>query len=839
MSLRLFELYQRLCLGRPALTLALLAVLLGAAAWYAQDFRLDASADSLVLENDEDLRYYREIRDRYGAEDALVVTYQPDEDLFSRASLQRLEALSADLAALDAITGVTSLLNVPLIDSPRMTLTEIQQRVRTLSDPDTDPQLARREFLSSPLYRDLIINRSGDTTAMLLKLRPAPQAEALLVERQRLRRKAETEAGLSAAEAARLEEVEEAYRKASAELQRRTAADIAAIREVLDAYRNEATIFLGGVPMIASDMIDFVADDIRVFGIGIGAFLLVLLTLAFRSLRWVLIPAVICGASALAMLGLLGWAQWPVTVVSSNFISLMLIITLSLVVHLIVRYRELLALSPTAGQRELLRETLRSKMAPSLFTTATTVVSFASLVVSDIRPVIDFGLMMVWGVSLAFVLSVTMFPALQARLAPGGGADPDGDLTQTVTGTFAALVRRHGRLVLWFYVLLVVLGIVGISRLTVENRFIDYFKDDTEIYQGMVVIDKELGGTTPLDVILDAPPDFLAAAAAPAPADDDEFAGLPGIGGGDPITSGESYWWNSFALQELGKVHDYLDALPETGKVLSLATTADILTMLNGDQPLNSFFLNLVYQFLPAEVKSILIDPYLAPDGNQVRISIRVIDSDPNLHRDALLKKIRSDLVEQFDLAPEQVHLSGALVLYNNVLQSLVGSQVTTLVVVFAAIVLMFLALFRSLSVALIAVVPTLVAAGLILGLMGWLKIPLDIMTITIAAITIGIGVDNAIHYTHRFREESAAGAKPQAAMLAAHRSVGRAMYYTSIIVSLGFSILALSNFMPSIYFGLFTGLAMLLALVANLTLLPLLLMRFGTVRGNGAPTSA
>ena len=829
MTQRLFELYQRLTLGKPLLVLLAVAALLATAAFYAGQFRLDASADTLVLENDADLRFYREVRETYGAEDFLVVTYRPDGPLFGEASLQRLQAMSAELLALDNVTAITNILNVPLIDSPRLSLTEVQQRgVRTLSQPHTDPQLARQEFLSSPLYRDLIINRDGDTTAMLVVLRKDQRNAELLEERSRLRQLAREPGGLNAEQAARLTEVENTYRTSSAALQKRTARDIAAIREVLDRYRDAATIFLGGVPMIASDMIDFVAEDIRVFGLGIAVFLLVLLTIAFRSLRWVAVPALICGASALAMVGLLGLMQWPVTVVSSNFISLMLIITLSLVVHLIVRYRELLAASPDGDQRELLRETLRSKMAPSLFTSATTVVSFASLVVSDIRPVIDFGLMMVCGVSFAFVLCMLMFPAMQARLSPGGGADPSGDVTQRITGAFATLIRRAGTPVLLAYLLLVVAGVVGISRLTVENRFIDYFKESTEIYQGMVVIDKELGGTTPLDVILDAPPAFLAEQAAP---EEDEFAGLPGLGGGNPITSGDSYWWNSFALEEIGRIHDYLESLDETGKVLSLATTADMLTMLNGDEPLNSFFLNLVYQFLPKDVKDILITPYLAPDGNQVRFSIRVIDSDPNLQRNALLEKIRSDLVDRFELQPEQVHLSGALVLYNNVLQSLVGSQVTTLAVVFAAILLMLLILFRSPSVALIAAVPTLVAAGLILGLMGWLRIPLDIMTITIAAITIGIGVDNAIHYSHRFREESAAGASPTDAMLAAHRSVGRAMYYTSVIVSLGFSILALSNFIPSIYFGLFTGLAMLLALIANLTLLPLLLMRFGTVR--------
>ena len=352
-----------------------------------------------------------------------------------------------------------------------------------------------------------------------------------------------------------------------------------------------------------------------------------------------------------------------------------------------------------------------------------------------------------------------------------------------------------------------------------ENRFIDYFKPSTEIYQGMVQIDKKLGGTTPLDIIINAPQDFLDDQAA----FEEEFGGALGSGG----LSADSYWFNSYELETVQAIHDYLDGLPETGKVLSLATTMDMMTQLNGGEPLSNFILSIMYKRLPADIKSILIDPYMSDDGNQIRFSIRVIDSDQNLRRDALLKKVRTDLIEQFELEPEQVHLSGLLVLYNNVLQSLFDSQIKTMGTVFIVIALMLAVLFRSIPLALIGVVPTLFAAASILGLMGWLGIPLDIMTITIAAITIGIGVDNTIHYTHRFVEEvtgdGPAHGDYRAAMRNTHGSVGRAIYYTSITVTVGFSILALSNFVPITYFGLFTGLAMLLALIANLTLLPLL----------------
>jgi predicted RND superfamily exporter protein len=620
--------------------------------------------------------------------------------------------------------------------------------------------------------------------------------------------------------------------------------------------------------MIASDMIDFIDSDIQMFGIGVAIFLIVLLTVAFKRPRWVLVPMLICGVAAILMVGFLGLVDWRVTVVSSNFISLLLIITLSLAVHLIVRHQELHAEDPSRSQLWMLKETMRSKFAPSVYTSLTTMVAFASLIVSGIRPVIDFGWMMVVGVGLAFLAAFLIFPAALIWLKPGEPVLRKHDATAAFTRSLAGGIERFGNPTLVAYLLIVVLGVVGISKLSVENRFIDYFKESTEIYKGMVLIDRELGGTTPLDVVLEPKSNFISEAEGEeSEATQEELKGEPelvsesaadatamdeqpdqdiadnefpddldedlGMDLGSEFEeqsagiTGGSYWFNMFQLEDVQKIHDYLDSLPETGKVLSLATTMSMMTMLNNDVPLDNFSLGVVHKRLPDEVKAQILDPYMSKDGNQIRFGIRVIDSDKNLQRDALLKKIKSDLVNKFDLEEEQVKLSGMLVLYNNVLQSLFRSQILTLSMVFLAIFIMFFMLFRHWKLAAIGVIPTVVAAGLILGLMGWLGIMLDIMTITIAAITIGIGVDNAIHYIHRFREEVERDGDYWGAVKRCHSSVGRAIYYTSITVTLGFSIMALSNFIPSIYFGVLTGFAMLVALIGNLTLLPLLLVKF------------
>jgi len=817
------ELYELLVLRRPAITLlvvALLCVLIGV---FAKDFRLDASADSLVLENDADLRYYRSIRAQYGEDDFLVISYTPHGELFDQKTLDDLRCLSNQLLNIEQVEKVISILDVPLIDSPRVTFSELQQHVRTLADPDTDPELARREFLTSPLYNELILSPDGKTTALQVMLRRDQTFHDLLNRRNALRDQ-KREAGLSPAEAQELEQVSREFRSYSAKAADQESADIARVREIMAPHRATADLHLGGVPMIATDMIDFIRHDLTTFGVAVLLFLVGMLVVIFRRRRWVILPVACCVLTVTCMFGFLGLVDWRVTVVSSNFTSLLLIITLSLTIHLIVRYNEVAEEHPEADQRFLVMEMVRSKFSPSIYTTLTTIVAFASLLVSGIRPVIDFGWMMAIGLGVAFVLSFILFPAALMLFRPIR-FKAQHDITGAITRTCADLIERHGRLTLVVYSAVALLSIFGISKLTVENRFIDNFKPSTEIYQGMELIDRQLGGTIPLEIILDADPEFFAAKQEQTPYEDEFVDPFEADQPTEAGLTGTSYWFNSYRIETVEAVHDYLDRLPESGKVLSLATTMRMLRQINQDQTLDDVQLSVIHKKLPAEIDESLFAPYMTPDGNQVRFNLRVYESDPTLRRNELIQRVRRELIEKFGFKPEQVHVTGMLVLYNNVLQSLFRSQIQTLGMVFCAIMVMFIILFRSLRLAFLAIIPNLVSAGMVLGLMGWMNIPLDIMTITIAAITIGIAVDDTIHYVHRFSVEITQDLDYVATMRRCHASVGRAMFYTSVVIILGFSILALSNFMPTIYFGLFTGLAMAVAMFANLTLLALLLM--------------
>ena len=747
--------------------------------------------------------------------------------MFERETLDDLRKLRDSLTSIERVESVISILDVPLVQSPPMSLEELEQRIRKLVDQDTNLALAERELRQSPLYSNRLMGPHGDTTAMRVNFRRDPTYERLREGRDKLRVK-QLESELTLEEEQELIGLTNEFKQYKAELMAQEEADIASIRSIMDQHRDRAELHLGGKPMIVADMVEFVRHDIRVFGLGVIAVLALLLVIAFRQPRWVILPLLTALATAVVTMGFLGLAGWRLTVVSSNFLALLLIFVLSLTIHLIVRYRELHVQNPDEEQRYLVRQTVRSKFIPCFYMVITTMVAFGSLVVSGVRPVIDFGWIMGISLTVALIFTFTLFPAAIMLLKPGKPHKPR-DLTTAVTALFPPLIERHGNWVLGVAMLAVVLGVIGISKLTVENRFIDHFHESTEIYQGMYLIDRELGGTTPLDVVIDAPAEFFKEEQEPFDDEDEEeidelwddtdFEGEAGI-------TGSSYWFNVFKVEEVDAIQDYLDGIVETGKVLSLSTTMEVLKQVNGGELPDNFTLAILYQRLPDEIKEALIAPYLSEDGNQLRYSVRVYESDVNLKRQDLLKRIRLHLTRELGLSDDQVHLSGILVLYNNMLQSLFRSQILSLGAVFLAIFLMFIVLFRSVKLSLIALVPNLVAVPLVLGLMGGLDIPLDFMTITIAAIAIGIGVDDTIHYVHRFGEEVAVDWDYQAAVSRSHDSIGRAMYYTTVTITIGFSILMLSKFVPTIYFGILTAFAMMIALVANFTVLPVLLVR-------------
>ena len=741
---------------KPTWSLIAFLIIVCSSVLQIQNFSLDASSESLSLDGDNNLELYFATQETFGSDESLVISYSvKDGTILSKDQIISLRSLRDDLLELEGVNSVVSILDVSLFQSPPLSLVELASEVYTIDNGKADQSLISNEFKNSPLYSNNLVSADLKTTALLIPL--ANDDPRIIIDDEVLRLLIEK------------------------------------IRLKMDAYRDEATLYLGGVPMIRNDVIDFIKSDLVVFSLAVILTMTIMLTILFRKIRWVLIPITISVIGALFMTGLISSIGWKVTVISSNFFSLLLVMTLSVIIHLVVRYREISNQNLDQNNSETIRQTLNQMIRPCLYTVITTIAAFASLTASHVQPVIDFGLMMSIGVTVAFVLSFIGFAIFMVLLKQPKS-------TQESKKSFAleklALVAdKKGKSIILSCTVIALISTFGLSKLSVENSFINYFKKDTEIYQGLNFIDKELGGTIPLEIVFND----LASA----------------------------YWADASLREDFHGIHNYLEQIPSIGKVLSIDTFMQVLKEANNGKTPNGFLLTLGKNNMPDFAKSQVLKPHISDVTDQIRIVARVKETMNGLERNQLILDIKKSLVENFYFDEGDFYFTGTFSLYNNLLQSLFSSQIKTIFTVFSIIFVLFVIVFRSISVALIAVIPNTLPSLIILGLMGLMGIPLDIMTITIAAIAIGIGIDNAIHYISRFKTELLVDGDFVSSMYRAHNSIGVSMFYTAATVAIGFVVLILSHFIPSIYFGIFMAIAMLSAVIVNLTLLPKLLITF------------
>ena len=785
------QFYQNTILKNPKLTFIILIIAILSFGYHSKDFKLDASSETLLIDGDPDLKYLQEISKRYGAKEFLILTYTPKEGMVSDVSINNLLSLKYKIQSLSWVHSVITLLDIPLLNSSDAPLQERLKNFKTLKDEDIDRDRGFNEITNSPVFRNFVISEDGKTSGIIVNIKKNKKLNEIN--------------NTSKKEIAAYKEL----------IKKQNHQNILEIREIIKSYENIGKIHLGGIPMIADDMMSFIKSDIIVFGIGVLIFIICTLWFVFKRIIWIVVPISSCFFSVIIMMGLLGLLGWKVTVISSNFIALMLILTMAMNIHMSTRFLQLRESYPNRDIFELVNLTTNKMFWPILYTALTTIIAFLSLIFSGIKPIIDFGWMMTFGLITSFIITFTLLPTL-ISFVPIENISLKKYEDSKITLFFAQLSRNNKKIIFSLTGILIFLSLIGISRLEVENSFINYFSKNTEIYKGMKLIDEELGGTTPLEVILKFPKkeDLNID-------DDNEFEDWEDEDKNDD----EKYWFTKDKIDKISSVHNYLDSLPEVGKVLSFSSIIDVATLLNNNKPLGTLEMGVLYTKIPESIKTEIIDPYISIKDNEARINLRIIDSQKDLRRNDLINKINFDLENKIGLDKKEFKLAGVLILFNNLLQSLFKSQILTLGLVMIGIFLMFIILFKNIKLSVIGVIPNFIAAFFILGLIGLIGIPLDMMTITIAAITIGIAVDNSIHYIYRFKEEFDNLHDYEKTLKLCHSTVGKAILNTSITIVFGFSILVLSKFIPTIYFGIFTGLAMLLAMVSVLTLLPSLIL--------------
>ncbi len=809
------NIYKKIVIDFPKFTLVVLTFLLVFSLYHSKNFNLDASSDALLLEGDKDLKYLREINERFGSKDFLVLTYSPVSSFTEKETILNLQLLKSKIEKLTWVDSVITVIDVPLLKSTDEGLMERLKNYKTLSYPEIDRKRGFDEIINSPIYKNYVISEDGKTSGIVVYIK----TDERLVEYIKIKDKyfnQSIETGLTKEEKKNYKIFLKEYEDYKNLYNIRNHQNINEIRDVISKYGENAKIHLGGVPMIADDMMGFIKSDIIVFGIGVFIFIILTLWLIFKNIKWVVIPLLGCATSVIIMIGLLGFIGWKVTVISSNFIALMLILNMAMNIHITVRFLQLKKEKKEILKKDAVLEASKKMMLPVLYTVMTTICAFLSLIFSGIKPIIDFGWMMTLGLIVSLIITFLLLPSLLNIFSSESEINVKDTEKSAITSLFASIAKKNHFILFFATFLILVASFIGILKLEVENSFINYFDKKTEIYKGMKKIDDELGGTTPLDIILKFPQKII------ENKNDEEFSEWEEDNENNEEKS--KYWFTRDKMDKILKVHDYLDSLPEVGKVLSFGSILRVAEDLNNKE-LQSLEIAVLYSKIPEEIKKEIVSPYISVEKDEARISVRIKDSLPDLRRNELINRIKSDLTSKLNLKEDEYKLAGVLILFNNLLQSLFKSQILTLGIVMLGIFAMFFVLFRNITLSIIGVVPNFIAAFFILGIIGLMGIPLDMMTITIAAITIGIAVDNSIHYIYRFKEEFNKIQDYGLTLDRCHNTVGVAILNTSITIVFGFSILVLSNFIPTIYFGIFTGIAMLLAMISVLTLLPKLLI--------------
>ena len=810
------KIYKTLIIDFSKVSIAFICSILVFFLYFSKDFHLDASSDSLLLESDKDLKYLREINERYGSKEYLVLTYTPISSFTDEETIINLQFLKSKIEKLDWIDSVITIIDVPLLKSSDEPLMERLKNYKTLSHPEIDKERGFDEIINSPIYKDYVISTDGKTSGIVVYLKQDKKLNEFIKSKNNYFN-LELEGNLNKSQKIERDIFDKEYGKYRNVYNQKNHQNISEIRDVIKKYTVNAEVHLGGLPMITDDMMSFIKSDIVVFGIGVFIFIIITLWLIFKKIKWVVIPLFGCTFSVGAMVGILGLLGWKVTVISSNFIALMLILNMAMNIHVTVRYLQIKKEFENLSIKDAVYEASSKMFMPILYTVLTTICAFLSLIFSGIKPIIDFGLMMTLGLIVSITVTFTLIPALLNLLSNSNDSIHQNEEKSRITNALSNFSKGNTSLIFGSALIVIFLSIFGISKLEVENSFINYFDKKTEIYKGMKKIDDELGGTTPLDVIIKFP------VKEEKKEKDDEFSEWD-EDNKENQDDASKYWFTRNKIDKILKVHDYLDSLPEIGKVISFGSIVRMAEDLTGNK-LETLETGVLYSKIPKEIKKEIISPYISVKDNEARISVRIKDSLKDIRRNDLINKINSELKSKVGLAEEEYKLAGVLILFNNLLQSLFKSQILTLGIVMLGISFMFLVLFRNLTLSLIGVVPNFMAAFFILGIIGLLGIPLDMMTITIAAITIGIAVDNSIHYIYRFKEEFKKIKNYNDTVERCHNTVGVAILNTSITIVFGFSILVMSNFIPTIYFGIFTGIAMLLALISVLTLLPKLIL--------------
>lgn len=780
------------------ITCIIFASLTAVLAWQAQYFEIDASADTLLVDNNKHYILTQLADQRYGSEEFILIAFKPkNSQLFSTSNLTAVSSIGREIAEIPRVKQVKSIANVPIFTAASVVSADVENL--TWEKRKFDEKTLSLSLKKHPLYEGLLVNEGQTALSLQVVFKTDPEVvqinHDIIDIKQHLLTRELTEQELTS-----LEKLKQQQRKLNKKLEQTRIDEIEKVRAVLVPYEKDGDFYLGGNNLLSYELIQIIESDLVLFGTLIILVVIVLLWFLFRQFSWVILPLVCCATSVVMTIGLLAALDFKVTVISANVFALQIILSLAMIIHLVVHYQELVLKNSEWSHKALVSETIKQKIKPCFYAGLTTTIGFGSLIFSGVQPVISFGWMMVVAMLVSFIVSLVFFPALLLALFNKQDFVKQHKLIERGMIGAANFVKNQPKKIIVFSVLITIIGILGCLKLTAENSFLNYFSESTDVRKELTFIDQEFGGSTPFDVLFNIPQGQLKP---------------------DLVISAST-------VQTVTAIQNMLAKQQAIGAITSIADFTKIAQVVNG-KPLTEYELTALYKSLDENLQQELFGAYFSEKEQQVRISMRVQDSTKDLNRADLLAAIHQEL-STMGIEKQQYTLTGLFILYQDVLSRLVDSQVLTILIVYSAMAITLMIIFSSFKVAWIALVPNLITTSIIMGILGIFSIPLDLMTITIAAVAMGISMDDTIHYIHRYLAEIKLDDKSKDQWgKRTNLSVGYALIYTTTVIVIGFGSLVFSNFVPSMLFGLLTSVAMIVALVTDITTLPVLLKKYVT----------
>ncbi len=782
----------------PYLICVIFIFLISALAWQAKYFEIDASADTLLVDNNKHYILSQLADQRYGSEEFILIAFKPNNTaLFSASNLNTLVDIADKIEQLPRVKQVNSIANMPIFSAADNVSADVANL--TWEKQKFDKQTLSLSLKKHPLYEGLLINQAQTALSLQVVFNSQADIEAvnndIIAIKQHLLNRDLTKRELNS-----LAQLKKQQQNLNKQLEQTRINEIEKIRTILAPYKKVGSFYLGGNNLLSYELIQIIQSDLVLFGSLIFIVIIMLLWFLFRQLSWVLLPIVCCATSVVMTVGLLAALNFKVTVISANVFALQIILSLAMIIHLIVHYQELVLKHSHWSHQQLVLATIKEKIKPCFYAGLTTTIGFGSLIFSGVQPVISFGWMMVVAMLVSFIVSLVFFPALLLAIFNKQAFVKQHKKIENGMSATASFVKARPKSIIFTSLLLTLVGILGCFNLSAENSFLNYFSESTDVRKELSFIDQEFGGSTPFDLLLDIP-------------DEQIKSGL--------VISAST-------VQTITAIQNMLAKQQAIGAITSIADFTKIAQVVNA-KPLTEYELTALYKSLDTELQQALFGAYFSEKKQQIRISMRVQDSTQDLNRADLLAKIHQELAN-IGIPKQQYTLTGLFILYQDVLSRLVDSQVLTILIVYAAMAVTLMIIFSSIKVAWIALVPNIITTSVIMGILGIFAIPLDLMTITIAAVAMGISMDDTIHYIHRYLAELKREPNNEKAWVKrTNLSVGYALIYTTTVIVIGFGSLVFSNFVPSMLFGLLTSIAMVVALLTDITTLPVLLKKYLT----------